>query len=178
MKTKYLVKRNQYGAPVLLLAVIAVALAEFMAILSSYANATYAITSLESDMAMSEIALVFLILMAVLSVYLKGTASMVVMDVFRLIAVIMACACLYTVLDERATLMGYVWFSDLESGNANSVNALNYGVAAAALYAFSVIVCAISGAVEFVSFKKVKRTREDVLAEIEGLNKELAAMDK
>ena len=45
MKTKYLVKRNQYGAPVLLLAVIAVALAEFMAILSSYANATYAISS-------------------------------------------------------------------------------------------------------------------------------------
>ena len=178
MKTNYLVRRNQYGAPLLLLPVLGVALAEFLAILSSYANKSYLINGLDSVMAMSEIAIVFLILMSVLSVYLKGTASMIVMDFLRLIAVAMMCACLYIVLEQRATLMGYVWFSDLESGNANSVNALNYGVAAAALYAVSVLVTAATGAIEFVSCKKVRRTREDVLGEIEELKSELEDMDK
>ena len=178
MKANYLIKRNQYGAPILLLPVLCVALAEFLAILSSRANSTYPVTELDSVMAMSEVAIVFLVLMSVLSVYLKGTASMAVMDAFRLIAVVMMCLCLYTMLDERATLMGYVWFSDLESGNANSVNALNYGVASAALYAAAILICAVSGAIEFVSCKKVKRSREDILADMAVLNEELSSLDK
>ena len=176
MKSAYAIKRNGNGTALLLLPIILAAAAEILAFFSSRANSTYPITSLDTVMFLTEFAVGILVIIYVLSFILKGTACMVAFDALRGVAVALLCICIYTVLEERATLMGYVGFSDLESGNANSVSALNLGVASAALYVGSVILLAVTGAVEFISAKKVKRTREVVQAEIDELNKELASM--
>ena len=169
MKARYAIKRNNLATLVILLAIVAGIAAEFLALLSSRANSTYAITALYDVMIMTEVAVAVLIIIYALSFFARGNIAMIVFDVLRLAAVALLCVCLFIVLDERATLMGYVWFSDLESGNANSVNALNYGVASAACYAFTIIVLAVSGAVEFINAKKLKRTREEIIADIEVL---------
>ena len=176
MKSAYAIKRNNLATLVILLAVVGGIAAELLALFSSRANSTYAITSLYDVMIMTEVAVAVLVIIYIGSFFFKGNIAMIAFDVLRLAAVALLCVCLYLVLEERATLMGYVWFSDLESGNANSVSALNLGVASAALYVGSVILLAVTGAVEFISAKKVKRTREVVQAEIDELNKELASM--
>lgn len=178
MKARYAIKRNNLATLVILLAIVAGIAAEFLALLSSRANSTYAITALYDVMIMTEVAVAVLIIIYALSFFARGNIAMIVFDVLRLAAVALLCVCLFIVLDERATLMGYVWFSDLESGNANSVNALNYGVASAACYAFTIIVLAVSGAVEFINAKKLKRTREEIITDIEVLNKELAEAEE
>ena len=94
----------------------------------------------------------------------------------RVAAVVLLCVCFYQVLAGRATLMGYVWFSDLESGNLNSVNALNYGVASAALYAVAILLTVATGWIEFVT-KRGKRTKEAIQAEIDALQKELKRLE-
>lgn len=173
MKKIYQIKRSQYGTIILLFPIFLALLAEYFAILSSYANSTYSIEDLESIMVLTEIAVGILLVMFLLSIYVKGKAFMIVMDLCRFLAVVFFCICLYTILEQRATLMGYVWFSDLESGNANSVDALNYGVISAVLYAVSVLLAAASGAVEFVSAKKIRRTRAIIQSEIDELQKEM-----
>ncbi len=178
MKSAYAIKRNDFVTPVILLAVVGGIAAELLALFSSRANSTYAITSLYDVMIMTEVAVAVLVIIYIGSFFFKGNIAMIAFDVLRLAAVALLCVCLYLVLEERATLMGYVWFSDLESGNANSVNALNYGVASAACYAFTIIVLAVSGAVEFINAKKLKRTREEIIADIEVLNKELAEAEE
>lgn len=178
MKNKYLIQRNNGGAMLLVLAILALVLAEVFALFSSRANNTYAIIGLDAVMIFTEVAVVFLVIVFFLSVYLKGKAFMLAMDLLRALAVALVCACLFIVLEQRATLMGYVWFSDLESGNVNSVNALNYGVASAAFYAVALIVMAITGGFELVSYKKVKRTPEVIQDEIAALQQELADMKK
>lgn len=170
------IKRNDYWVLALLLPMAAGAAAEFLAILSSYSNSTYAIESLQTVMVLSEIALALLAAMLLASFYLKGRIGMYVLDVVRVAAVVLLCVCLYQVLAERATLMGYVWFSDLESGNLNSVNALNYGVASAALYAVAILLTAATGWIEFVT-KRGKRTKEAIQAEIDALQKELKRLE-
>lgn len=176
MKTNYQIKRNEYGSLSLLLPIAGAILAEYLAILSSYANSTYPIESLQSVMVMTEVAVGLLIAVFLLSVYLKGRICMYALDAVRLAAVVLLSICLYNVLEQRATLMGYVWFSDLESGNAKSVSALNYGVWSAVVYALTVLAAAATGAVEFVSAKKVARTREIVQEEIVELQRELDAL--
>ncbi len=176
VKTKYQINKNEYLSLLMLLPIAAGIIAEYMAILSSYANSSYAIESLQSVMVMTEIAVGFLIAMFFLSIYLKGRIFMYVFDAVRIAAVVLFSLCLYRVLDERATLMGYVWFSDLESGNANSVSALNYGVISAVMYAVTILLTAATGAVEFVTAKKIARTREVIQSEIEELQLELKSI--
>ena len=176
MKATYAIKRNDFGAAFLLLPVLAAVAAEILAYFSSRANGTYPITALETVMFLTEFAVGLLVISYVLSFFVKGKACMMAFDVFRAAAAALLCVCVYIVLEERATLMGYVWFSDLESGNVKSVSALNLGVASAACYVVSVILLAVSGAIEFVSAVKVKRTRETVQAEIAELERELKAI--
>lgn len=170
----YLVKRNPYASPLLALPVVCLMIAEYLAYISSHANDTYAITALDEVMVLTEISAVLILVVLFAGIFLKGEASMIVLDALRMLAVALICMCFYIVLEQRATLMGYVWFSSLESGNANSVKALNYGVASAALYAFSLILLAISGAAEFVTCKKYKKTRAQLEQEIGELQSELA----
>ena len=97
------IKRNDYWVLALLLPMAAGAAAEFLAILSSYSNSTYAIESLQTVMVLSEIALALLAAMLLASFYLKGRIGMYVLDVVRVAAVVLLCVCLYQVLAERAT---------------------------------------------------------------------------
>ena len=176
-KIKYEINRNNRAVIFLLIPIVCAAFAELFAYFSSEANSAYAISVLEDVMFMSEFALAFLIEVFILSFLLKGRAALIVLDIMKMVAVVLLCVCLYYVLEERATLMGYVWFSDLESGNVNSVNALNYGVVSAACYAVSIISLAVTGCINLVSAKKIKRTPESVQKEIDELQRELAEMN-
>lgn len=178
MKSAYAIKRNNLATLVILLAVVGGIAAELLALFSSRANSTYAITSLYDVMIMTEVAVAVLVIIYIGSFFFKGNIAMIAFDVLRLAAVALLCVCFYLVLEERATLMGYVWFSDLESGNANSVNALNYGVGSAVCYAVTIIILAATGAVEFINARKQKRSREEILADIDKLKKELAEAEE
>ena len=175
-KTKYEINRNNGAVIFLLIPIICAGAAELLAYFSSEANSAYAISVLDEIMFMSEFALALLAIVFVLSFFLKGQAALIVLDVLKAVAVVLLCVCLYDVLEERATLMGYVWFSDLESGNENSVNALNYGVISAVLYVVSIVSIAVTGCINLVSAKKIDRTPEVVRGEIEELQSELAKM--
>lgn len=176
-KNNYQIKKNKYFDLLIFIPAILCVVAEYLAVVSSYANETYAITALYAVMVMSEIALALLIAVFFIGLYFKGQIVMLILDAVRIVAVVLLCVCFFIVLDERATLMGYVWFSDLESGNANSVNALNYGVGSAVVYAIAALATAATGAVEFVFAKRIPRTREMVQGEIAELEKELAKLN-
>ncbi len=175
-KKKYRIQRNELGNLFLLIAIVAVILAEILAIMSSRANASYAIGDLTLVMQLSEISAIILIVIYLLSPYLKGRVGMLLVDIGRLAAVVMMTIDFCIILQARTTLIGYVWISGLESGNGVE-EALNYGVISAALYAVSVIFCAITCGFEFVAARKIKRTPEVIKAEIKDLEDELAAVE-
>ena len=169
------IKRNQYLSLLLLLPIASAFIGECLAILSSYSNSSYAIEPLQQVMVLSEIAAALLIVMFIAGFYCTGRPAMYVLDALRIAAVVLLCVCLYLVLSQRATLMGYVWFSDLESGNIQSVKALNFGVASAAVYAVSILLCAATGVIEVVASKKA-RSREGIQAQIAALQKQLESL--
>ncbi len=176
MKT-YAIKRNNFFSLFIIAPIILLVAAEILSILSSRANATYEIERLQTVMICCEVAVLLLALIFIFSPYLRGNIGMIIVDAVRLAAVVLVCLCLYIVLDERATLMGYVWFSDLESGNAASVRALQQGVIASVLYAAALACLAVSGCIEFVNAKSIKRSKEAIEAEISALEEELKALD-
>ncbi|MCD8308292.1 MAG: hypothetical protein LUD19_00440 [Clostridia bacterium] len=176
VKKNYAVNRNSYLSLLLILSIAAGAVAELFAIMSSRANSGYPISVLDDVMLYSELAVGLLIAIFVLSIFLKGKISTIILDLMRLAAVALFCMCMYYVLVERADLMGYVWFSTLESDNPDSVNALNYGVISAGCYVGAIIICAVSGGFDLVSSVKKSRTRQEVLADIAVLEEELASI--
>lgn len=72
-------------------------------------------------------------------------------DVLLLIAVFATSLALCTVLRERATLAGYVWFSDLESNNPVAVSAMNLAVAAICAFLGALVCTIVAG------FRKVRK---------------------
>ena len=87
MKARYAIKRNNLATLVILLAIVAGIAAEFLALLSSRANSTYAITALYDVMIMTEVAVAVLIIIYALSFFARGNIDMIVFDVLRLAAV-------------------------------------------------------------------------------------------
>ncbi len=168
--------RSRLVTLIIILPILLIGAAEILAIISSHQTTSYAITELVTVEALSEVAIWLLIAAYVLSFFIKGKIYSIVFDVVRLGVVAMLCYCFYTVISERADLMGYVWFSDLESGNQTAVNALNYGVASGVLYVVGIISLAGSAAIEFVNAGIIKRTREEIESDTE-LQSELASID-
>ena len=177
MKVNYKIKRNRFGTLIILIPIILIAFAELFAIMSSRETESYIITSLTTAEVLSEVCIALLIVAYVLSFHIKGRIYSIVFDVVRLAVAAMLCWCVYTILSERAELMGYVWFSDLESNNQLAVNALNYGVVSAVLYVVGIVALAASSVVEFVNAGVARRSREEVESEIRELQAELAAID-
>ncbi len=175
-KKRYHIQRNDYATIFLVLAIVCVICAELLAYLSSRANASYAIGNITLIMQLSEISATILILIYILSPYMRGKVGMYLIDIGRLAAVVMMTIDFCLVLQARTTLIGYVWISGLESGNGVE-QALNYGVISAALYAGSIIFCAITCGFEFVNARKVKRTPKVIRNEIKDLENELKSIE-
>ncbi len=171
-KKKYRIQRNELGNLFLLIAIVAVIFAEIAAIMSSRANASYAIGNLTLIMQMSEASAVILVLIYLISPYMRGRLGMIIVDIGRLATVIMMTINFVYMMQARTTLIGYVWISGLESGNGVE-EALNYGVISAGLYMVSIIFLAITCGFEFVVARKIKRTPEVIKAEIKELENEL-----
>ncbi len=172
----YHIKKNQIVPLFILSAIILAVAAEVLALMSDHTS-SYTIENLITLMTLTEIAIFILIAVYILSFYLKGRINLILIDAARFAAVVLLCISLYYVLSDRATLMGYVWFSDLASGNADAVLALNYGVISAALYIATIIVLAVSCGWDIIPANKVKRTPEIVKAEIAALQKELVELE-
>ncbi len=173
---KYLIKRNAWIGLLVALAAACLIAAELYAMLSSAATANYEISSLQLVMQLTEIAIGLLIFVFIFGSFLKGSFWMVVFDVLRFVAIVCICLSLYMVLSERATLMGYLWFSTLETGNVAAELALEQGVISCGLYLAALLFVGCSGLGELVDAKKRKMDKDDVLAEIKELQEKLKEM--
>ena len=96
-------------------------------------NLTYVIITLAGAM----------VLDAVLALFLKRDT--VLADLVMLATVALAALGLSQILVGRANLMGYVWFSDLESGNPTSVTALHLACCAMGSVVLGVILNVVAG---------------------------------
>ena len=67
---------------------------------------------------------------------LRGT---IVIDMMFLLTIFLTAYALCQMIMGRLNLMGYVWFSDLESGNPLAVGALNLAVASWVCYLLALI---------------------------------------
>ncbi len=175
---KYDVKRNPLMSLLLILTIACLIGAELLAVLSSLATANYAISSIMTVALVTEGVIIALALVYILSTFLKGSVWMIIFDVVRLIATACICICLYMVLSERATLMGYLWFSTLETGNVSAELALTEGVISCVLYLAALAALACSGIGELVDARKRMKNREEILEEIQLLNEQLETLDK
>ena len=100
----------------------------------------YALTNLTLVIVFLAVAIVLDLAVAFL---LKRDA--VITDLVLLGTTVLAALALSQIVVGRANLMGYVWFSDLESGNPTSVTALYLAVAAMACSVVAVIVNIVAG---------------------------------
>jgi hypothetical protein len=80
----------------------------------------------------------------------KKIRTKVSYDILRWLVVILICIALSLMISERTVLMGYIYFSDLESGNPVAVAAMNNAVVSWILYGLALITSVIGG------FRKVK----------------------
>ncbi len=176
---KYAIERTQYfGSIFMALALILIGIAEMFVILSSRASTVYQLTNLLTIEILTEVAIGALILVVCLSFILKGRIYTIIFDIVRIGAVVVICYCLYSILAQRAELMGYVWFSDLEKNNENAVNALNFGVYSAVFYLLGLVFLGITSGLEYVTSIPLKRTKIEINQEIEELKQELEAIEK
>ena len=167
---KYSIQRTRYGGSIfMVLALVLIGLGEICAILSSRASNTYQLSDLTTLEYLTEGAIAALILVFVLSFVIRGRVYTFLFDVVRIAAILAICHCIYQMLDQRADLMGYIWFSDLEAGNETAINALNFGVYSAAFYLAGLIFLAITSGLEYVTAVPIKRTKEEVKEELSEL---------
>ena len=128
------------------LSAVLVLIALVLSLMSS--GTAYAFSSLTPLVVGAAVALV----LEVLVVLLGSRFPELLRDIALLISVVATSLAMCTLLRERATLAGYVYFSDLESNNPVAVSAMNLAVAAACAYLGSLAFTIIAG------FRKVKRT--------------------
>ena len=86
----------------------------------------YAVTSIETLAACGIIA----VIMDVIAIVLDYKGVRLIRDILLWISVALSMYLMCGMIKGRLKLMGYVWFSDLESGNPIAVDALNLTVAA------------------------------------------------
>mgnify|MGYP007069845696 CR=1 FL=1 len=77
--------------------------------------------------------------------FFNKTGTVVIRDVCILVSVILTTASMCLMILGRLNLMGYVWFSDLESGNATAVTALNLSAVAWGIFIVSIVIKIVIG---------------------------------
>lgn len=97
---------------------------------------------------LSFLAIAFCIILPVLGVF-AGDKNY--LSVLYILSVIFLTYALMQIVNARSTLMGYLWFSELESGNPVAVAAMNQAVASWIFYGLAIISCIAAG------FNKLKK---------------------
>ena len=86
-----------------------------------------------------------------LAALLNGRAPEALRDLLLLAAVFGTSLAMCTLIEGRTTLMGYIYFSDLESNNPVAIQAMNLAIGAVAAYACAIALTVIAG---FMKTKK------------------------
>lgn len=97
--------------------------------LSSQANPTYALGNIGTVNALFVVSWVLFFGSELVAWFFGKKFHLgVVADVMLAVAAVLLARALIIEIDTRTTLMGYVWFSNLESGNPSAVAALTYAL--------------------------------------------------
>lgn len=116
----------------------------FLALLLSVISSTkaYSLSQINWVIASSVIVIILDVIAIVIS---SKTQKKMINDVLHFITTVLITAALCMMISGRVLLMGYVYFSDLESGNPVAVSALNFAVIAWIIYMFALIINIIIG---------------------------------
>lgn len=116
----------------------------FLALLLSVISSTkaYSLSQINWVIASSVIVIILDVIAIVIS---SKTHKKMINDVLHFITTVLITAALCMMISGRVLLMGYVYFSDLESGNPVAVSALNFAVIAWIIYMFALIINIIIG---------------------------------
>lgn len=86
-----------------------------------------------------------IVVIADIVMMLFGKKGSVLFDVLALCTTALATLCLCRIINGRADLMGYVWFSDLEKGNPTAVTSLYLATASMVCLVIGVVMNIVSG---------------------------------
>lgn len=111
------------------------------------------LTIVSSSLAYSFANLVFIIALSVAAIVMnvgalycsKDAGRLVIRDVLTWVSVILTAVALCSVIGGRVNLMGYVYFSDLESNNPVAIAAMNTAIAAWVFYILALVMDFIMG---------------------------------
>ncbi|MCD8287200.1 MAG: hypothetical protein LUD50_08260 [Clostridia bacterium] len=145
MKFKF---KLSYGTIAILAAIVLTILALVFSSISNTtgleASSTYGVNQISTVIACGVVALVLAAVSFVLDCMLGNKIFSIVADVLRFAAAALLIYCFTIMISARAELMGYIWFSDFESGNATAISALNMAVVSWVFYFLGVVACAVS----------------------------------
>lgn len=120
--------------------IIFVLAAMILSILSS--QMAYAVTNIRTVIVCTVGVMLLEVIGIIIKNKLKGT---IVIDTMFLLAIFLTAYALCQMIMGRLNLMGYVWFSDLESGNPVAVGALNLAVASWVCYLLALMINIVIG---------------------------------
>ena len=111
------------------------------------------LTIVSSSLAYSFANLVFIIALSIAAIVMnvgalycsKDAGRLVIRDVLTWVSVILTAVALCSVIGGRVNLMGYVYFSDLESNNPVAIAAMNTAIAAWVFYILALVMDFIMG---------------------------------
>ncbi len=104
-------------------------------------NKAYAITGISTLVIAGVVAAV----LDIVSVFLLTKGLGIIADVVTWLSVALSMYLMCGMINGRLKLMGYVWFSDLESGNATAVGALNLTVVSWVCVVLGIICLCVKG---------------------------------
>ncbi len=149
MNMKFKFKLNAGTIAILLAVVLSIIALIFSGISNSRgaaasASGAYAVSGFGAVVACGVIAIILLAAAFVCDSMFEGTLFSILVDVMKLVAAGLLIACFSIMIDSREALMGNVWFSDLESGNANAVSALSMALVSWIMYGLAIVGVAVS----------------------------------
>ena len=105
-------------------------------------SGAYKITQLNTVIAGAVIVIIF---DCIIMVLLNKIKNVIYIDLMRWVVILVICGMLSIMISERTTLMGYVYFSNLEANNPVAVASMTGAVISWVFYGIALVISIIDG---------------------------------